>query len=121
MNAPPRMTPLDFGYWLHGLAGVSSPEEFGQMALAKATSMLSAQLANPAPARLPAMKALRVPAFCVHNIAAVESCAACGQGLRLYGLRLPPGCANVYIPAANTGVDDVERIRDTPRHRDPGK
>lgn len=95
------MTPLDFGYWLRGLMGAGVPVvDIGSYALKKAAEILELK---PVRAEPPAMRALLVHSFCMHNVHLAELCAACARVSsteRLHVLALPIGAKQVYIPAS---------------------
>jgi hypothetical protein len=98
------VSPLDFGYWVRGLAGVAGMPtvDVGAATLKKAREILKEAPAAVAP---PTMRALKVPLFCLHNIAMAETCPSCGAaGTRMVGFALPSGMKHVYI----AGLPDKE-------------
>lgn len=93
------MNPLEFGYYLRGLCSTPAlaTADLSNLALQAAAGIVGQKAASAPP---PAMRMIRVPEFCVHNVHDSEYCAACGpSGERIYGFKLAAGTKAVYIQA----------------------
>jgi hypothetical protein len=102
-----KMTPEQFGFFVRGLVTAAMPNaQMTCLVLDAARDFLSGTRVAAAP--VPALKMLKVPQFCLHNVSVQEHCAGCagavghpgvvgGSGGRLFGFHLPVDCRAVYI------------------------